>query len=239
MASSTWTDALCLVDMVMPRQLHDHWFKEAKREGWRSRAYYKLKALDEKRRLIRAGDAVLDCGCAPGSWLQYADGQVGDEGIIVGIDLQEFPPLPSRQVRTLVGDLRLVEDERILALAEPRRLNAFDVVLSDMAPNTTGHRDTDHLRSLDLCNMVLERCDTLLREGGHLVMKIFEGSGYPGLVERTNSSFEVVRPMRPPASRSVSREMYIVGMNKKSGMTTGKTEPGAEGPPPVPDAWSN
>jgi len=223
----------------MPRQLHDHWFKEAKREGWRSRAYYKLKALDEKRRLIQTGDAVLDCGCAPGSWLQYADARVGEEGIVVGIDLQEFPPLPSRQIRTMVGDLRLLEDERILSLAEPRSLNAFNVVLSDMAPNTTGHGDTDHLRSLDLCNLVLDRCNTLLEDGGHLVMKVFEGSGYPELVQRTKSMFEVVRPMRPPASRSVSREMFIVGMDRKTGTTPGTVEPVAEGPPPVPDAWGN
>ncbi|MBM44271.1 MAG: 23S rRNA (uridine(2552)-2'-O)-methyltransferase [Phycisphaerae bacterium] len=223
----------------MPRQLHDHWFKEAKREGWRSRAYYKLKAIDEKRRLIRAGDAVLDCGCAPGSWLQYAEAIVGDDGVVVGIDLQEIPPLPSGQVRRIVGDLREIEDDRILAVAEPRRIEAFDVMLSDMAPNTTGHRDTDHLRSLDLCNLVLDRGTTLLREGGHLVMKVFEGSGYPELVERTKAMFEVVRPMRPPASRNVSREMFIVGMKRKGGVKPGTNEPVAGGPPPVPDAWSN
>ena len=136
----------------MARELHDHWFKEAKREGWRSRAIYKLIAIDEKRKILRRGDLVLDCGCAPGSWLQYVATQVGDTGAAVGIDLLPMAPLPDANVHVMEGDLRTVTASTLRDAAGITEEAWFDVVLSDMAPNTTGHRDTDHLRSVDLCN---------------------------------------------------------------------------------------
>jgi 23S rRNA (uridine2552-2'-O)-methyltransferase len=221
----------------MARELHDHWFKEAKREGWRSRAIYKLKAIDEKRGVLKRGDTVLDCGCAPGSWLQYAATRIGSSGIAVGVDLLPLDPLPNPNIRTLQEDLRTVEVTTLQALAGLPEEGAFDVLLSDMAPNTTGHRDTDHLRSIDLCDMVLYRCADLLKEGGHLVMKVFEGGEYPKLIQRTASCFAEVRPMRPPASRSVSREMFIVAMSRKPLIELDVRPAMSEGPPPVPDNW--
>lgn len=221
----------------MARELHDHWFKEAKREGWRSRAIYKLIAIDEKRGILRPGDLVLDCGCAPGSWLQYVVTRIGDRGKAVGIDLLPMTPLPDHNVHVMEGDLRTVAPATLRTLAALDDDVLFDVVLSDMAPNTTGHRDTDHLRSIDLCNIVLQRSVELLKEGGHLVMKVFEGSDYPDLVRRTGSCFSEVRPMRPPASRSVSREMFIVAKGRKPQVELDLPPTTAAGPPPVPEAW--
>ena len=222
----------------MARELHDHWFKEAKREGWRSRAIYKLSAIDEKRKILRKGDLVLDCGCAPGSWLQYVATRVGNAGAAVGIDLLPMTPLPDANVHVMEGDLRTVTESMLREAAGLTDETWFDVVLSDMAPNTTGHRDTDHLRSIDLCNLVLQRSVELLKEGGHLVMKVFEGSDYPDLVRRTGACFTEVRPMRPPASRSVSREMFIVAKGRRPQVELDLPPTVASGPPPIPDAWN-
>ena len=125
--------------------------------------------------------AAIACSTAdaPGSWLQVAAERVGPRGIVVGIDLQPLSrPVPGENIRTLVGDLRQVEPDRLLTLAADgdRR---FDVVLSDMAPSTSGDRSIDHHQSVRLCKAVLERCDQLLRPGGRLVMKVLEGEAYP------------------------------------------------------------
>lgn len=222
----------------MARELHDHWFKEAKREGYRSRAIYKLREIDQKRSLLSPGDAVLDCGCAPGSWVQYAAQQIGDDGVVVGVDLLDITPLPGHNIHLLTGDLGDIDDAVLLAAANRSATQRFDVVLSDMAPNTTGHRDTDHHRSMSLCELVLQRCGTLLRNNGHLVMKAFEGTNFQELVQRVHECFDEVRTMRPTASRSVSREMFIVGMNRRDDAELSLPPTPSGGPPPVPEDWS-
>ena len=222
----------------MARELHDHWFKEAKREGYRSRAVYKLREIDQKRKLLSRGDAVLDCGCAPGSWLQYAAQQIGDDGVVVGIDLLDITPLPGHNIHLLEGDLGAVDDATLLNLAGRSGTGRFDVILSDMAPNTTGHRDTDHHRSMSLCELVLQRSGTLLSSDGNLVMKAFEGTNFQELVQRVQKCFGEVRTMRPTASRSVSREMFIVGMNRLEDAELILPPPPSGGPPPVPGDWS-
>lgn len=222
----------------MARDLHDHWFQEAKREGYRSRAVYKLREIDEKRNLLGRGDAVLDCGCAPGSWMQYAAKKIGDRGVVVGIDLLAVNTMAEPNIHVMEGDLHVVDDPALLALGGLPADGRFNVVLSDMAPNTTGHRYTDHHRSIALCDLVLQRSASLLGEGGHLVMKVFEGSEYVDLVKRTGGCFSDVRPMRPTASRSESREMFIVAMNRLPETDLVVPPPASGGPPPVPDTWS-
>jgi len=222
----------------MARELHDHWFKQAKREGYRSRAVYKLREIDQKRKLLSPGDAVLDCGCAPGSWVQYAAQQIGDDGVVVGIDLLDITPLPGHNIHLVEGDLGAVDDATLLNLAGRSGTGRFDVILSDMAPNTTGHRDTDHHRSMSLCELVLQRSGTLLRSEGNLVMKAFEGTNFQELVQRVQKCFGEVRTMRPTASRSVSREMFIVGMNRLEDAELMLPPPPSGGPPPVPENWS-
>ncbi len=190
----------------MPRRiLHDEFFKRAKDEGYLARSAYKLIDLNDKKRLIRTGDRVLDLGCAPGSWLQVCRKLVGSSGVVVGIDLQEIDCSFEPNVHVIQGDLTEIDPGALLG--ESGRL--FDCVLSDMAPPTTGHGD--HFRSVHLCEAILDRLPLLLRPGGSLAMKVFEGEAYPDLVRLTASMFKEAKGFKPRASRMVSSETYIVG----------------------------
>lgn len=195
------------------REVQDHYFRQAKAEGYVSRAAYKLIEIDDRKKLLHAGDRVLDCGCAPGSWLQVAAKRVGPKGMVVGIDLQSVPHSFGPTVRVLEGDFITALPQQLLEIAAgggsiPRRL--FDAILSDMAPSTTGDPTGDHHRSVRLCESLLDRAPGLLRPGGNLVMKVFEGETYPGLVHRTQGLFESAKGFKPKASRGESKEMYIV-----------------------------
>lgn len=194
------------------REVQDHYFRLAKDEGYLSRAAYKLIEIDQRKRLMRKGDRVLDCGCAPGSWLQVASKRVGEGrggGVVVGIDLHPIGRKIAANVVTIEGDFTTTPPATILASAgDPARL--FDVVLSDMAPKTSGDPEGDHFRSLRLCESVLAQCPALLRVGGNLVMKVFEGSGYMNLVRKCSRLFDDAKGFKPKASRSESTEMYLV-----------------------------
>ena len=193
------------------REVQDHYFREAKREGYFSRAAYKLIEIDDRKKVLHPGDRVLDCGAAPGSWLQVAAQRVGAKGIVVGIDLQ---PIKHRftqaNIRVLEGDFTATAPEALLQSAGPP-LRPFDVILSDMAPNTSGDPSGDHHRSARLCEALLDRCGGLLRNGGNLVMKVFEGETYPELLKRMGTMFESAKGFKPKASRSESAEMYVIG----------------------------
>lgn len=199
----------------MTREIQDHYFHLAKREGYLSRAAYKLIEIDDRKKIMRPGSRVLDCGAAPGSWLQVAAMRIGPNGIVVGIDLQ---PIKHRfnepNIRTVHGDLTQTVPETLLQTAgDSGRL--FDVILSDMAPNTTGDPFSDHHRSARLCETLLELCPSLLRPGGNLVMKVFEGEAYPELLKHAAAAFQTVKGFKPKASRSESAEMYIVAQGFK------------------------
>ena len=189
----------------MPRrQLHDPYFKKAKAEGYLARSAYKLKEINERRRLFGPGARVLDLGCAPGAWLQVAGELVGPKGVVVGIDLQEVRETLGPNIHTIQGDIYATEAARLTGESgEP-----FDAVLSDMAPNTTGHGD--HFLSVRLCRRALELLPALLRPGGNFAMKVFEGEEYIALLEETQQLFREARGFKPKASREVSSEMYIV-----------------------------
>lgn len=190
--------------MASKRTLHDQYFKKAKSEGYAARSAYKLIEIAEKKKLLRRGDRVLDLGCAPGSWIQAALNLIGDEGFVVGIDLNRIKiPLPSNAV-ALVGDAFEIDPADLMAPIG----GMFDVVVSDMAPNTSGHGD--HFKSVELCRRVLELCDSVLRAGGNLTMKVFEGEAYRDLLDETSQRFGQVKGFKPRASRDVSSEMYIV-----------------------------
>lgn len=199
------------------RDVQDHYFHEAKREGYLSRAAYKLIEIDDRRKVLQRGDRVLDCGAAPGSWLQVAAGRVGPSGVVVGIDPQPIR-FRAANVKTMEADFTQTQAHALLALANAQGANAaapvrlFDVILSDMAPNTTGDPGGDHFRSVRLCEALLDRCGELLRPKGALVMKVFEGEQYPALMKRMESMFEAAKGFKPKASRGESREMYIIGL---------------------------
>src|SRR4029077_17007939 len=143
-----------------PHHRHDRYFKQARAQGFAARSVFKLEEIDHKLRLLRAGDRVLDLGCRPGSWLQYAVATVGARGAVIGIDRDPLPA-PIAGTRVLVGDLFKVSDAELLGT-----LPAFDVVLSDMAPDTTGVRATDQARSAALFEEALARAERLLAPGG-------------------------------------------------------------------------
>jgi 23S rRNA (uridine2552-2'-O)-methyltransferase len=203
------------------RTLHDAYFKQAKREGYAARSAYKLTEIDDRKRLLRRGAWVLDLGCAPGAWLQVAGERVGARGVVVGIDLQEVRGSFGATVVALQGDIfetpasRLLEAACEAGAAEPGEGEGagrrFDVVLSDMAPKTSGDPRSDHFLSARLCDRVLDLCPALVEEGGSLAMKVFEGEAYPDLLERTRGLFADVKGFKPKASRDASREMYVIG----------------------------
>lgn len=201
--------------MMARRVLHDHYFKQAKAEGYLARSAYKLLQIQESRRIIRRGDHVLDLGCAPGSWLQVAAELVGDRGRVVGIDLKPVEHAMPANVTHLVGDIQLTDAAALLGAGtstpDPARL--FDVVLSDMAPNTSGHGDSE--RSIRLCRRVLDLLPALLRTGGNLAIKALEGGEYPALLRDTSRLFAQCKGFKPEASRDVSKEMYIVALGYK------------------------
>ena len=192
------------------KEVQDHWFREAKAKGYRSRAAFKLLEIDRKRRLLRRGMRVLDVGAAPGSWVQVAAAAVGPKGRVVGVDLKtiDHAGMPD-QVALIAADMR------DLSLAELGGC-PFDLVLSDMAPDTTGDRGGDQARSARLCHDLLDRLGEWLRPGGNLVFKVFEGGDYPELLQRTRSLFAKVKGFKPPASRAESVEMYVIAEDCQS-----------------------
>ncbi len=197
------------------RQLHDHYFKQAKSEGYLARSAYKLKEINDAKRLIRKGDRVLDLGCAPGSWLQVAAEIVTPSGRVVGIDLERVRPAFSPNVTVLEGDIRHTDPADLLDAASPAPETPpklFDCILSDMAPKTSGDAGglADHFNSIELCHAILKIAPALLRPGGHLTMKVFEGEAYPDLLKQTAALFKRTKGFKPKASRDSSREIYIV-----------------------------
>ncbi|MDX2118322.1 MAG: RlmE family RNA methyltransferase [Planctomycetota bacterium] len=230
--------------MAQPRKLHDKYFLQAKAEGYLARSAYKLKEIQERGKIIWPGDRVLDLGCAPGSWMQVACELTGPKGRIVGIDLQEIREGFPAQVRTMVGDAFTAEPAVLLAAAAkdgepPEKRKMFDVVLSDMAPNTSGHGDD--LLSARLCRRVLELLPGVLKPGGHLAMKIFEGAEHPRVLHETKAMFRDARSFKPHACRDVSRETYIVAYGY-SGATSRDSKPpkGVAPAKPAPKAgWGS
>ena len=191
------------------RVLHDEFFRKAKAEGYLARSAYKLKELKDRKKMIQRGDLVLDLGCAPGSWLQVASELAGESGVVVGIDLKPVDRSIAPNVRTVVGDITQIDPKELVDLAG----GPFDVVVSDMAPNTSGAGDSE--RSVSLCYDVLAILKHVLRPSGNLAMKVLEGGLYKGLLDDTGELFNSVRGFKPKASRDASTEMYIVAHGYK------------------------
>jgi 23S rRNA (uridine2552-2'-O)-methyltransferase len=188
----------------LTRQLNDPYVVAAQREGWRSRAAFKLIELDDRFHIIRKGMRVLDLGAAPGGWTQVALKR--GAAAVVGIDLLAIPPIPGAQL--VQGDATDPEAQaRILELLG----GPPDLVLSDMAPNTSGHGATDHIRIVALAEMAVDLAFTMLTPGGSFVAKLFQGGADKHLLEPMKQRFATVRHAKPPASRKESSELYVVG----------------------------
>ena len=188
----------------------DHYFRRAKKEGFIARSVYKLEEVDRRVRLFKPGQRVLDLGCHPGSWLQYCARAVGKRGLVVGVDTRaisiELPP----HVHFIQADVFELLPTDLYQISED-----FDVVLSDLAPATTGMRSVDSSRSLALFQRALTLADDLLVPGAHFLGKIFQGSGFEEMVKELKSRFDKVKVIRPRATRSQSKEIYVVAMGKK------------------------
>lgn len=195
--------------------LHDHltdpYVKLAQKEGYRARAAYKLKEIDETLRLVKPGQVVVDLGAAPGAWSQYLRRKLGTTGTIVALDLLDFEPVDG--VTFLQGDFR--EDEVLGRLEAALGGRPLDLVLSDMAPNLSGIPASDAARMANLVELAVDFAVRHLRPEGALVTKVFHGSGYSQLVALFKQHFRVVKPIKPKASRDKSAETFLVGMGLK------------------------
>lgn len=190
------------------RVRHDHFHDRAKGAGFRARAVYKLEEIDQAIGLFRPGDRVCDLGCAPGSWLQYARTRIGDGGAMVGIDRVAIPGVPG--ARLLVGDVFTVVPADLLG-----ELEGFDVVMSDMAPDTSGIRHLDQARSEALFERALELAILTLAPGGRFVGKLFQGPDFQKLIAACRARFATVKVMKPASSRQISIEQYITAAGFK------------------------
>lgn len=199
--------------------VNDTYVKLAQKEGYRARAAYKLKEIDEALRLVKPGGLVVDLGSAPGAWSQYLRRKLSPAGAAVGelngtiIALDILPMEPIEGVTFLQGDFRTAEVLAQLQQAVAGR--QVDLVVSDMAPNLSGVESTDAARIEHLVELALEFAQTHLKPEGALVVKLFHGSGYSQLVDLFRSTFSVVKPIKPKASRDKSSETFLVGMNLK------------------------
>ena len=190
------------------KNVQDHYFQKAKREGFAARSVYKLEEIDRKRRLLRPGMRALDLGCAPGSWLQYAAGRVGPSGKIVGVDLHAVTAKLPPQARVLTGDVFSLSPQDLL---DEGGGTLFDVVLSDMAPKTTGVKQADAARSADLARRVLALARETLKPGGACLTKVFQGVEMKGLRGEFAEAFDRVSIAKPRASRDESVEVFLLG----------------------------
>ncbi|MEO8668171.1 MAG: RlmE family RNA methyltransferase [Bauldia sp.] len=192
----------------LERQLNDPYVARARDEGYRARSAYKLIEIDDKHRLLAPGKRVVDLGAAPGGWSQVAAARTASTDanpLVVALDFLDTDPIPG--VNILKKDF--LDDDAPAALAAALG-GAPDVVLSDMAAPTTGHRQTDHLRTMYLCEAAADFAISTLRPGGHFVAKVFRGGTEAELLATLKRNFRSVHHVKPPASRSASVELYLV-----------------------------
>ncbi|MBT8087085.1 MAG: 23S rRNA methyltransferase [Gammaproteobacteria bacterium] len=191
------------------RQERDPYVQQARREGWRSRAVYKLQQIDSKERLLRPGIVCVDIGAAPGSWSQYLTHKLKGRARVIAVDVLPMDALPD--VEFIQGDF---EDEAVLQeMLQAIGDDGADLVISDIAPNITGTRAVDQPRSMNLAELALDLARRVLKHKGSFVCKVFQGEGFDAFVLDVRSSFERVRVMKPKASRAGSREVYLVARN--------------------------
>lgn len=187
----------------LERQLNDPYVAEAKARGYRSRAAFKLIELDDRLRLIRRGATVIDLGSAPGGWMQVLLAR--GAGKVAGVDLLAMDPIAGAEL--IEGDF---SDPAVAARLAALIGGAPDLIVSDMAPNTTGHRQTDHLRIIGLVEAAADFAERTLKVGGAFVAKAFQGGETASVIAALKQSFETVRTVKPKASRAESSEVYLV-----------------------------
>lgn len=202
------------------QHLNDPYVQAAQKDGYRARAAYKLKEIDETFKLLRPGQVVVDLGCAPGAWSQYVRRTMAPQGAaasqlqgaIIGLDM--LPMEPIEDVHFIQGDFR--EDEVLAQLQTVLAGRKVDVVVSDMAPNLSGHSSTDAARVAHLIELAVDFACQHLRPEGALVAKVFHGPGYDELVQLFRAHFQQVKPLKPRSSRDKSSETFLIGLHLKA-----------------------
>jgi len=196
------------------RKVQDHYFKKAKKENYPARSVYKLEEAQKKYQFLKSGNTVLDLGCQPGSWSMYAARIVGPQGLVVGVDLQEGKKTSIAKAAEIIWfcDDIMTDDivEKIQGICKE-----FRVILSDMAPRTSGNKWVDQQQSLNLARRVLELAENLLESGGNIYIKVFEGEDFKDFVDSVRKSFKTVKIVKPKSSRSESREVFVLGLGYK------------------------
>ena len=190
---------------------HEHYYKQAKKVGYRARSAFKLEQIQKKFNIIRDGDSVIDLGAAPGGWSQIVKELIGKNGKVVGIDLLSIKPLDG--VIFLQGDM--TEDSSVDRLRESLGLDVVDVVVSDMSPEISGNYSMDQAKSVYLCEKAFETCLKFLKKDGNFVCKIFEGEDFNCFLEKLKPHFKMIKIFHPEASRKTSSEAYIICKHRR------------------------
>ncbi len=184
----------------------DHFYRKAKEQGFPARSVFKLSELDQKYNLFRKRYKVLDLGASPGSWLVYITKQVEESGFVLGIDLNSVAQTLSSNCRVIQMDIFNVQGSDL-----KKQFGIFDVVVSDLAPKTTGNREADHARSYELCRHAFALAQEVLKPGGSFVCKMYQGEESKSFLEGLLQYFGMCKTQKPKASRSTSREIFFVG----------------------------
>lgn len=188
----------------------DHYSRKAKKDNYPARSVYKLKEIQQKFTILKKNDRVLDLGCAPGSWLLYAAQTVGPGGEVTGIDLKEIDVRIPSWATVMTGDILDLADRYDETIG-----TGYRVVLSDMAPQTTGRKDIDAYRSYALCETALNVATHVLEKEGHFVCKIFQGNEFRTFSKQVQAQFRQMKIFKPDSCRKASKEIYIIGIGKK------------------------
>lgn len=201
------SDATIHFPLPKPYIPNDKWSRKAAAEGYRARSVYKLMELDEKFRLLKPGMVVLDLGAAPGSWMQYASQKVGNEGWILGFDLTEILPV---EENVIIYEQDITDIPAMDAILAQQKVETVDLVLSDIAPSTSGVKDVDQWKSIELGQAVITLAQRYLKPHGKCVLKVFRGSDFDAFLAELKRTWKEVRVVTVQASRDRSREVYLV-----------------------------
>lgn len=194
-------------------KVKDHYYEKAKQENFLARSIYKLEEIDQKYKVLKPGMKVVDFGYYPGSWIQYTSRVIGDNGLVVGIDIQEVNKKLAHLKNVRVYQKSIFD---ITDLSQLDVEDKFDVVLSDMAPSTTGIKAVDQARSLDLVESVFGVLPSFLREGGNFVIKVFDSHDAQVFLKQQRNLFGEFHFLKPKSTRSVSKEFFVIGKNFKA-----------------------
>ncbi|MBN3967226.1 23S rRNA (uridine(2552)-2'-O)-methyltransferase RlmE [Pseudomonas gregormendelii] len=190
----------------LKRHVNDPYVKQAQKDGYRSRASYKLLEVQEKYRLIRPGMSVVDLGAAPGGWSQVTSRLIGGQGRLIASDILEMDSIPD--VTFIQGDF--TQDEVLAQILEAVGNSQVDLVISDMAPNMSGTPEVDMPKAMFLCELALDLAARILKPGGNFVIKVFQGEGFDAYVKDARQKFDKVQMIKPDSSRGSSREQYML-----------------------------